>query len=202
MSPLVSMLPDAKRSVGFPSLLVKHVCISFIVKPMNGHYHPDDEEDDNHEMIGLLSQSDNVVPSTDPQKKKPRKKRCADMKPLEVMHMSARRRFATKNSTMACQVGAVVACVSVLAGVWVWSGRTVKKNTSILRWNTLNLGDVQHRCLDVSDLIACMSMILLCSLTCALTLNVWSFKDIEQLRLSQSLGSSTSNWSQNVARRS
>lgn len=131
-------------------VVVKHTCVSFPRKPMNGHYHPDDEEDDNQEMMGLLSKSDYVVPCTDPQKKKPRKKRCADMKPLEVMHMSTRRRFASKSSTVACQVGAVIACVSVLAGVWVWSGRTVQKNTSILSWNTLNLGDIKYRCLDVS----------------------------------------------------
>ena len=116
---------------------------------MNGYCHPDDEDD--QEMIGLLAKPDSIIPCTDPQKKKTRKKRCADMKPLEVMHLSTRRRFASKSSTVACQIGVFVGCLSVFAGVWVWSGRMVDKNTSILRWNTLNLEDVKHRCLDVSD---------------------------------------------------
>ena len=122
---------------------------------MTQPYHPDDEEDDNNEeMIGLLARSEYAVDGADPQKrvkKKKRKRKCTDMKPLEVMHNAARHRFASKSSTVACRLGAAFVCVSIFTGVWIWSGRAVDKNTSILRWNALNLADVEDRCLDVSD---------------------------------------------------
>ena len=51
-------------------------------------------------------------------------------------------------------------------------------------------------------LIARVSLIALRSFICALTLNVSLFEEIEQLCLSESLCSPTSDWTQNVARRS
>ena len=120
---------------------------------MNGHHYDDDDEDDDQEMVGLISKSDHDVRCQHPQKKskKKRKTKCPDMKPLEVMHLSARRRlFNGKPSTFACRIGATIFSLSVAIGLWMWSGRTVNENTSILRWNSLKLRDIRNWCLDVS----------------------------------------------------
>ena len=118
---------------------------------MNG-YHHDDDEDDDQEMVRLISKSDHVVQCKNPQKssKKRGKIKCPDMKPLEVMHSSARRRFNGKPSTFACRTGATIVCLSVAIGLWIWSGRKVNENTSILRWNSLKLREIHNWCLDVS----------------------------------------------------
>jgi len=121
---------------------------------MNGHYHvDDDDEDDDQEMVRLISKSDHVVQCHNPHKasKKKRKTVCPNMKPLEVMHSSARRRlFNAKPSTMACRVGATVMSLSLAIGLWIWSGRNVTENTGILRWNSLKVRDIHYWCLDVS----------------------------------------------------
>ena len=123
----------------------------FFVTTMNDHHH-DDDEDDDQEMVRLISKSDHVVQCKNPQKssKKTRMTKCSDMKPLEVMHSSTRRRFNGKPSTFACRTGATIVSLSVAIGLWIWSGRKVNENTSILRWNSLKLRDIHHWCLDVS----------------------------------------------------
>lgn len=115
---------------------------------MNGYNN--NGESDEEEMLGLLSNTDHN--STVPKRKKSkRKKKKEAMKPLEVMHSSTARRLSDeKPSKFACQMGVAMTFLSVLIGVWIWSGQQVDENTSIQRWNGLKLRDIKDWCLDVS----------------------------------------------------
>ena len=123
---------------------------------MNGHYNNDDdeEEDDDAEMVGLLSKSEHDNTNDNASKGKKKKKSCR-IKPLEVMYSSTRRRFVSKSSAVACRTGVAMVCLSILIGLWIWSGRKIHDNTGVQRWNNLKLKDIQKWCLDVSFQTKC-----------------------------------------------
>jgi hypothetical protein len=118
----------------------------------------DDDDDENQEMVGLLANSDHPEPCTDirkttwKKKKKSNKRLCADMKPLEVMHASVERRFASKSSTLACRVGILVFILSIFLGTCVWIRQHYYESHSNMDKETTNYNHpskIKYWCLDV-----------------------------------------------------
>lgn len=118
---------------------------------------PSDEDDGNEETVGLLtSTDDSSAPPRSTNNKEIRMKRAqlqkaSRLRPLEVLHSSSHRRLEDQRAAArACQSGFAIFFLSVLIGLWIWSGQQVSQHTSIQRWHNLRLSDIQHWCLDVS----------------------------------------------------
>jgi hypothetical protein len=138
-----------------------------------GDDHAENDEEDDVEMVGLLADTDHDVDMTPgpmiptssfaASKKKSsiknKRSRKRGIRPLAVMHSSANRRLLTKSPAVAaCRTGFGILSLSVLIGLWIWSGRQVEQNTTIQRWHKLKLSNIRDWCLDVRCVVCCDSV--------------------------------------------
>jgi hypothetical protein len=133
---------------------------SFIygVPPKRQQNQDGDDDEDDQEMVGLLANSDYSAPSNEilktSRKKKKSKRLCTDMKPLEVMHASVERRFASKSSTLACRAGLSVFILSIILGICIWISQHYELDSRIkIEKNYNHSSKIKYWCLDVRNLL-------------------------------------------------
>jgi hypothetical protein len=119
-----------------------------------GEEYESEDEEDKSETAGLLSPPLNQGKSKlqDNLRRLQMKSR---LRPLEIIKFAARhkRLRLIDGGALMSNIGAFLFVLSIVCGIWWWSGKEKDAELSVARWHKLKVDDIRHWCLDVCKVL-------------------------------------------------
>jgi hypothetical protein len=119
-----------------------------------GDDYESEDEDERSETAGLLS-----PPSKPGKSKQNHNLRKLQMKsrlrPLEIIKFAARnkRLRSINGGAIMSGIGSFLFVLSMVFGIWWWSGKEKEAEVSVVQWHKLKLDDIRNWCLDVCKIL-------------------------------------------------